>query len=223
MGQYEKIVPYISVERLSSYRKDQTESYETVLARYFWNVALCESLYPILQHLEVTLRNSIHLAATRQFSNDEFWFKLDVIKQEMKWTYDEAISKAEAELKKEGKALKACSVLSKLSFNFWIMLFNSEVEQVFLYKVIKEVFPNMKKAERTRVPIANKLNKILRLRNRVFHHEPIWNKADLMNVYQDMLYVIRSINPEMEIIVAKFDHFPEVYQRGQLYILEWKP
>ncbi len=51
--------PAISSARISQYRRPgDTES--IVLARYFWNICLSESLYPALATLEVTLRNRIY-------------------------------------------------------------------------------------------------------------------------------------------------------------------
>lgn len=41
------------------FRASQDEAELAVLARYFRNLALCESLYPVLHLLEITLRNRV--------------------------------------------------------------------------------------------------------------------------------------------------------------------
>ena len=66
------------------------------LGTYLWNLALCESLYPALQGIEVTLRNSIHDAASAEFG-DEFWFKRQLTGYERKQI--EEIEKSFAKLK----------------------------------------------------------------------------------------------------------------------------
>lgn len=51
---------------------------EKSFGNYLWNLALCESLYPSLHGIEVALRNGIHDAASKKFS-DEFWFKSHLV------------------------------------------------------------------------------------------------------------------------------------------------
>lgn len=63
----------ISSERLRPYRRSPQEADVAVHARYLWNVALSEALYPPLQALEVALRNGIHAAATGAFGSAT-WF-----------------------------------------------------------------------------------------------------------------------------------------------------
>ncbi len=62
-GFYEKVSNALSVERLGAYGQDGADQC-TVLARYLWNMALCETLYSSLQLCEIGLRNSLHRALT---------------------------------------------------------------------------------------------------------------------------------------------------------------
>ena len=74
----------VSDGRLEPYlRHSPNGDVAQAFATYLWNLALCESLYPALQGIEVTLRNSIHSAASSEFG-DEFWFKSQLIGYERK-------------------------------------------------------------------------------------------------------------------------------------------
>jgi len=53
----------LAEERLASYGGDGADA-PTQLARYLWNMALCESLYSPLQLAEIALRNHLHEALT---------------------------------------------------------------------------------------------------------------------------------------------------------------
>src|SRR5688500_6178290 len=71
----------LSAERLGSYSTGQGEPLQDVMGRYYWNMALAESLYAPLHCLEVALRNAIHVAvsgapftATMSPAGD-LWFK----------------------------------------------------------------------------------------------------------------------------------------------------
>ncbi len=73
----------LSKERVHAYRGKPAQriSDDQLFARYAWNMAISESLYPSLQLLEVTLRNTIHQAASAHF-NSEYWFDLSHILQQ---------------------------------------------------------------------------------------------------------------------------------------------
>ncbi len=53
---------YISSSRLSVYEDHLKVKNDQVLAAYHWNKALCGALFPVIQCLEITLRNAIDCA-----------------------------------------------------------------------------------------------------------------------------------------------------------------
>ena len=53
---FESLKNAISDERLAVYKADGADN-ETAFARYFYNIELCKSLYPLINIFEVTLRN----------------------------------------------------------------------------------------------------------------------------------------------------------------------
>ena len=55
---------------------------------------------------------------------------------------------------------------------------------------------------------------VLDLRNRVFHHEPIWHRANLAKQHDEILETIAWINPSMAGLVRITDSFPETYSLG---------
>ncbi len=64
----------LSHERLSAYAQRATEQgNRTLFAHYAWNMALSESLYPVLQALEVLLRNTIDNAARDHFRRADWY------------------------------------------------------------------------------------------------------------------------------------------------------
>lgn len=64
----------ISAPRLSSYRILTGSSQpETNIGAYIWNKRVSAALYPMVQCLEVTLRNAVHSAATKHFFTPD-WF-----------------------------------------------------------------------------------------------------------------------------------------------------
>ena len=58
--------------RLEKYRTDPACDLH-MLTNYFWNIALCEALYPTLHAVELSLRNAIHTTLTNRYNTEEWW------------------------------------------------------------------------------------------------------------------------------------------------------
>ncbi|EGQ8084649.1 Abi family protein [Vibrio parahaemolyticus] len=70
---YNTIIPYVSASRFQSYQdtfscNDDAEYY----GAYIWSQHAAASFYPLLQNLEVTLRNAIDAEAKRRFG--QYWW-----------------------------------------------------------------------------------------------------------------------------------------------------
>jgi hypothetical protein len=67
---------------------------------------------------------------------------------------------------------------------------------------------------RIRKNLSKRLNRVRTLRNRIFHHEPIWHWRDLHNQHADILETITWVNPAMTVFAEQFDRFDEIYKNG---------
>ena len=205
----------ISEQRIGPYRVNVTDSELATYAKYAWNLALCESLYPSLNGLEIALRNSIHSAAIYRFS-DDYWFdrlQLSKTKKALKSARNRLASDA-----KKHESVTAGDLVSQLNFGFWVGLFDSQYEQVLWTRLLRPVFPNIPsnipRSERSRNRLSSRLHNIRIMRNRVFHHEPVWNHPDLEALHGRVLETIGWINWEMRRFIEMLDRFPNVYSQG---------
>lgn len=201
----------ISHERLDAYRQKGGKLDDSNLfAHYAWNIALSERLYPALQGLEVTLRNSIHDAFSAKYETEE-WYMRKGLLDAREWA---SLEKALNELRKCRKPREPGRVIAELNFGFWTSLFDSRYEQTFWHGLIQPVFPYLPKPMRRRKTLSNRLNRIRRLRNRVFHHEPIWYWSDLSQQHEQIHETIAWMNPSMARMIAAFDRFGGVSAEG---------
>ena len=198
----------ISDDRLRPYLSRNVQDPLAALGAYAWNIALCESLYPALNGIEVALRNSINNAAVREF-NDEHWFRSRVRDREQ-----ETVSRTGRRLNRFGRPLSPGDFVADLSFGFWVSLFDSRYDGLLWPRLLSIVFPEMPRFQRSYKNISTRLERIRRLRNRVFHHEPIWHWRDLSQQHSDILETIGWISPEMMRFIEMLDRFPEVYSEG---------
>lgn len=199
----------ISSERLDAYRRSHNDTDVDVIARYLWNTALSEALYPAIQGLEVALRNGIHNVATDAYAT-AFWFDLTIIHQREA----DKVADAKTALRNQGKPLEAGRIVAELNFGFWTSLFDSRYEQILWPRLLKSAFPAMPRRIRTRRALSSRLNRLLKLRNRIFHHEPIWYWSDLKQQHADTLETIGWISPALHRTLMLIDRFPEVHGLG---------
>jgi len=170
---------------------------------YSWNTLLSESLYASLQALEVSLRNSIQNNATQYFNNP-LWFE-DV--NRMKPFNIKSISAAKKSLAKQRKNIDAGRIVAELNLGYWISLFYAHYEQILWRPLIKKIFPKMDPSQNNRKSLSARLEKIRKLRNRVFHFEPIWY-LNLEERHAEIIEVLSWIEPAMVELLKPVDNFP---------------
>lgn len=196
----------------SSHPRNDAEGY----AVYAWNIALCESLYPALNGIEIALRNAIHFAADNYFS-DGLWFA-----GRLSWQEEDQVNKLRNKIDPSGvKHLTAGDFVSGLSLGFWVDLFKRRYEQILWPWLLRQVFPYAPRRQRDREGLYQRLNRIRGLRNRVFHHEPVWKLPDLQARHGQILETIGWISPAMLELTRLLDRFHGVYTGGiQRYVGE---
>lgn len=198
-----------SSKRLSCYRNTGEGDVEC-LTRYLWNIALSESLYPAMQCLEVSLRNSIHVAISEGKAN-QYWFEDSayIAPAELNRVAD-----ARQILQRQRKHIDADRIIAELNFGFWTALFDSRYEQILWHRYLRAVFPSMPRQIRSRISVSQRLNKIRYLRNRVFHYEPIWHWRDLRWQHDGIIEVTGWLNDVAAGLALAEDRFVDVYRGG---------
>ncbi len=193
-----------------------------VLARYLWNAALCEALYPSLQALEVALRNTVFSAGsavypftgTPQPGQVPCWLDAPGVLHA-----DDArmVDSAKARLAAANKALEPGRLVAELTFGFWTALFdvryeNSRILWPRLFS--QKIFADGPRSKRSRKALSPLLNRVRHLRNRVFHHEPIWHWRDLADQHSLAMDMIGWMSPELRRTIEAFDRFNAVRAAG---------
>lgn len=212
----------LSAERFDKYRRPDDPDTALAISRYFYNAALCEALYPTLQGLEVALRNSldhgISVLYQTKYGADCDW--LSASSPLLSGHQRRSVAGAIHRLRQEGKRQPNHNdVVGSLSFGFWTGLLSKRYETgnslgADLWPtLLKPCFPHLKR-QRTRKRISFVFTKIRRLRNRTFHHEPIWYYDDLLEQYEWIRDSIGWICPELRATVLLLDRFPQVYHAG---------
>ena len=200
----------LAPERLDAYRQDGAPPV-TTLARYLWNMALCESLYSPLQMAEIALRNSLHQFLTVRYQNPA-WY--DVITGLPTWQHNQ-LAEARQKLADAGKPITPGRMVAELHFGFWTGFFNKAHARTGLgHALAGKAFPHAPRAERDLRKLDARWKCIRDLRNRVFHHERIIHWTDLESQHTAILEVISWASPELQQMAVALDRFTAIRQQG---------
>jgi len=208
---WQRLEHCLSQDRLKVYGQDQA-GHRVIAARYLWNIALSEARYAPLHLLEVGLRNAIHRAMLAETGSPAWYDSVTLTP----WGHSK-VGDAKRSIAKGGKSVTPGRVIAELHFGFWTAMFESDFEKPearFLPRGIKATFPHMPKTLHNRKRIKADLDKIRKLRNRVFHHERIIHWKDLPRQPQLILDFLGWLNPDLAEMAGLVDNFGAIYTSG---------
>lgn len=214
----------LSEERLVAYRAPDDKDFEDCVARYLWNLALSSALQAPLHALEVTFRNAIYTGSKSLVDESKLTFKdvrcwLDATPSLLFQREQESVEDAKYILHAAGKPLTPGRLISKLSFGFWVALSHAPYEQgrtggpALWPTLLIKSFPYLPVAKRVRSVVYHRMNKIRDIRNRVFHHEPVWDR-DLITVHNEIIESIAWMNRGMAEAIKQESVLPAIAGLG---------
>jgi len=165
---YDSVCDGISLERIEAYRLEEDADELDAVARYLWNIALCEALYPCLQSFEVALRNAVHACMARRYG--AAWFQAV---QPLRRLEQGKVDDAENSLRNQGKPIESGRIVAELTLGFWTGLFVHEYDRAIVIPLMQSGFRKFPTALRNRRTLYERFEDVRYLRNRVFHYEPI--------------------------------------------------
>lgn len=232
---YKPIISLISSIRLDSYRTtfrpaDECELYGI----YIWSQHAAASIYPLLQNLEISLRNAVDREARARFG-EMWWERIHSTKGREQCHFHKNLEKAKDCLVREwrkkemrrrrGVHAQARSVpdwthdqiIAATDFSTWHYVLNNEYSApaprdnpLYLWpKSLSKVFKNYAKInanpQRVRKELIDIIFELREYRNRISHHEPIWAKASNVNDARTAIDTIRVKINKIELVIEALD------------------
>ncbi|MDQ3692056.1 MAG: hypothetical protein M3464_00295 [Chloroflexota bacterium] len=185
-----------------------------MLSMYVWNIALCEALYPALNMLEKSLRNTIHHAVSAQFKSDT-WFDTPGL---LRWQQQRDIAIARKKIADRRKPESVDRIVAELGFGFWTTILSRDYHNGIWNRnnatPLALAFPHLTGRLFQRNLIHARFNDLRGLRNRVFHFEPIWNHPALLVRHGQIVETIGWISPTSAGLLNAITRFSVVYNHG---------
>lgn len=221
----------ITNDRLSSYANvfQHADDVELVGA-YLWNIQVCASLYPLLNAAEVTLRNSIDSALTKDLGY--FWWRRNSLHYKsfspgtqepfevsaIKTNFSKAANQVRKDKRDRYSITNARpthqETIAKTEFSTWEFILDSEfmgpnlIWPTHLGTVFRGVWPTSSGS--TMLSSTKDLVKTIReYRNRVSHYEPVWKKFGVRTEQEAIAYLREKIDKIKQLITLVS---PEKYQ-----------
>ncbi len=199
----------VSRDRFAQYRRAEPGKVDAI-ALYLWNMSLAEALYPALHCVEVSLRNAVHRALSHQMKTSS-WYNDHVLLLQRQVSQVEA---AQNELDRQHKTLEPSRIVAELNFGFWVNLYSRPYLRTIVLPTRHSVFPSASKRDLSPGNLSAKLQQIRDIRNRVFHHESIWQWPNLDGQHQNMIEVIGWISPVKRELVEAVNRYDVVKTKG---------
>lgn len=201
--QYARIINELARPRLATYLAPlgHVQTKDSTKAHFLLN-DISQHFYVPLQLVEIVLRNKIHQHAAQTFKRDD-WYDLVPATKTSQDMVIEAKRLAEAEV--AGRVVGHDDVVCRLMFGFWAYMLDTHYrdtrdKQRLLWDQhsFKRVFDGAP-AGLGIGTVMLRLKNLNDLRNRLFHHEPIWRSPK-----------VAALDGAIKVLRAKYDDMTEV-------------
>lgn len=190
----DQLRPTISSDRLGTYLTAAGFNQDRALRLYVWNAHVGEAFHLPIQGTEVGLRNRINSALIAEFGPD--WWKEERFLRLADRERKQDIEAATRRIKNRGTPLCTAQIVATLSFGFWVGMLQARYNPELWTKHLRSSFPNLP-IDKTRYDLAGEAKRVADLRNRIWHHEPIF-RMNLSHEYAAVLTLLHWICPIKE-------------------------
>lgn len=182
------IEDWLGAPRFQKYLDTCQGDRSLALELYEWNVSLGQALMRDIAHFEIALRNAYNNAVSRNWSGRDHWL-LDAESPAVMPIW--RIKRDKSGLKRGSdvnffnrrsvdSAIRKCGgvnatpghVIAELSFGFWSSLTSAANEKSIWVPYLHHAYPQ----GTDRGPVDKSISAINKVRNRIAHHEPIFDR-----------------------------------------------
>ncbi len=189
-----------------------TESnFEQAVNLYSWNIAASSALWSNFHLLEVSLRNILNRQMVIAAGRDEWWKEGLSFDDDTRALITQAIHSAK---KRHPYDVRAGHVIAEFSLGFWIVLLSNRYHARLWEVCLRDGFKNFSGRRRD---LHRALEQLRKLRNRIAHHEPIFDR-NLRDDYKLFQWLFTLMSPKVSIWIAQESRFSNLLASKQEWI-----
>lgn len=184
---YNKYEENLSIPRINRYLIAEGGSKTKAKRLYRINLRVSQAFYPILNFTEICLRNRISEKLSSHFSNSRWIISeksgfMSHVSLGPHYQMRKDVERSESRLRRTGSAVTVDRLIADQTFGFWASMFNAD-HMPLIASAPLDALPLMPTTVLPTTPF-RKLNKIRKLRNRIYHNEPICFSGSAVNFNQ---------------------------------------
>ena len=176
----------LSRERLSNYRAAAGGALDAALCLYERNMRISEAFYSPLQSLEICLRNRLCVQLVAKYGPDWPTNGRAPFAADAQSAIEAILSGFQSSAPKHG------DIVAQLHFGFWVGLLGTRYDHTLWREALHRAFRTS--AARKRSAIHSRFNALRRFRNRIAHHEPIYDR-DVLGINSEIIEAIGWMCP----------------------------
>lgn len=181
----------ISEERLGTYLAAAGFDVEQALRLYVWNAQMGEAFHVSIQAVEIALRNQVNHTLIDVYGAR--WWEAPPLLMLLSEQAQSDIRLVLTRIRNRRLEVSNGQVVAGLSFGFWVGLLQKRYNPSLWSGRLHSAFPHYP-PERNRATLAATAARVATLRNRIAHHEPIFQR-DLSLEHADIMRLLRWISP----------------------------
>jgi len=221
---YAALERVFSAPRLQAYGAPSDRDEGDRVARYIWNLALANAMQPALHSLEVAFRNELvraanRITATRKFKTAQIQSWLDASPSMLMDHERQKVLDAKERLGNDPRTWTEGHLVAKLDFGFWVALCRDSYADTrgggprLWPRALDHAFQKRPPSVTTRAEVYHRFDRIRKFRNRVAHHEPIWDR-DYLGQHEYVLESLAWMSPKLADALRMMSPGPEVFKAG---------
>ncbi|MFG2327532.1 hypothetical protein [Streptomyces sp. NPDC048568] len=218
----DRLVEAISLERFQPFLHKCGGDRVRALRLYAWDSEVARALQSPLRDLEVSLRNRLHRQLRGRHGQEAWW---DVPKARPNYKGQDMLDRATEVLedRRPYRPFGPCDIVAQLPFGFWVSLLGrgggDNYEMKYWNSSLRHVFREHRGG---RPDLYRKFQFMLTLRNRIAHHECIFQRH-LEEDLDTALTLLRHVSPEMAERHEKYGQAPGVLARRKAVLAGQEP
>ena len=200
------ILRTLGADRSAGYLAASRGVPEKAVRLYLWNAALAGAFLPMIGIVEVALRNAVsdRLAQTygAAWYDDPRFVTID------SKPFQRSIDRAKSHITSGGKIVTPSRMVSQLMFGFWVSLLRPGYARS-LWPMLRPAFAPYVRRRR----VADVLDPLVAFRNRVAHHEVIYDREPRL-MYERLIIAAQLLSPGLELWIRYFSQVDALLAKG---------
>ncbi|QNQ90996.1 hypothetical protein GP475_10405 [Corynebacterium poyangense] len=230
------VARHLSNARLAPYLQHTDDELDKALELYVWSTRMSMSMFELISHLEIMLRNAIDTALSKTFRDEDCGIPWFLRNPPTTQNMSDEIDDVRNRLRKYDKDTRQ-QIIAGMNFGFWSGMVGAKHEDLWR-SALHKAFPG---SSGDRKDVMKELESLRKIRNRIAHHDSMLNvdvpfeirrihrvaeflgdeaSAWLKNVDQTMKIYKKRPQTQLDTVIVPAEQAWQFYQSACAYVCQ---